>query len=221
MNSEKKYVQMIISIDEHFFTTTNSNFNICFRLILIRYDHDIFQILYSWSSMVNVYTGIWNTFYNLRVVGIFKAFSFHKPVRHNFKSSSVSINKIFHSSIVPHIFKIFMTENTFRSRSNFSQIQLESLPSHIYHRPITFKHQKIFFQDLRNLISCVFGCMPMRNIWIRRFILLKWNWRICPRHRWWFIRPQRHLKILLNPVSGYDVSKIAPVYLNLSYKCFS
>lgn len=71
MNSEKKYVQMIISIDEHFFMTANSNFNICFRLILIRYDHDIFQILYFWPSMVNVNTGMYNTFYNLRVVGNF------------------------------------------------------------------------------------------------------------------------------------------------------
>ena len=114
---------------------------------------------------------------------LFKAFSFHKPVRHNFKSSSMSINKIFHSSIIPHIFKIFMAKNAFRSCSNFSQIQLKSLPSHIYYRPITFKSiQKQLYWILRNH-KC-FECIPMRNIWIRRFILLKWNWRICPRHRW-------------------------------------
>ena len=74
---------------------------------------------------------------------VYKAFSFHKPICHNFKSSSMSINEIFHSGIIPHIFKIFMTKNTFRSCSNFSQVQLKSLSSNIYNRPIAFLLQKL------------------------------------------------------------------------------
>ena len=84
--------------------------------------------------------------------------------------------------------RIFLKSNWNRCPATF--ITGQSLSS--------FKNIKSYLVKMtQSIILIHLRSFPMRNIWIRRFILLKRNWRICPRHRWWFIRPQRHWKILL------------------------